>query len=109
MIVHGAKVDDQTRCIHYAGELDVVALRFACCGRFYPCYLCHEQEADHPAQQWPVAARGERAILCGVCKTELSIEAYLMADGCPSCGALFNPGCRLHSDLYFEPTRTVPS
>lgn len=107
MIVYGASVDDQTRCIHYATALDVVAIKFVCCDRYYPCHLCHEQEADHPARQWPVAERGQDAILCGVCKAELSIEAYLLVDECPSCGASFNPNCRLHSDLYFEPLRTV--
>ena len=37
--VLGATVDDQTRCVHYAGPLDIVAIRFHCCGEFYPCLL----------------------------------------------------------------------
>ena len=51
-VVHGATVDDQTRCIHY--------------------------------------------------RTELTVDAYRATDDCPACGAEFNPGCRLHSHLFFE-------
>ncbi|PPF80323.1 hypothetical protein C5B96_11050 [Subtercola sp. Z020] len=100
--VHGPVVDDQTRCIHYATELDVIAIRFACCGQYYPCHLCHAESADHPAVAWPRSSYAERAVLCGVCGSELTIEHYLAVDGCPNCGAAFNPGCRLHSHLYFE-------
>ncbi|MFJ3957110.1 CHY zinc finger protein [Arthrobacter sp. NPDC090010] len=100
--VLGPTVDDQTRCIHYRTPVDVVAIKFACCGEYYPCHLCHEETASHPAQTWPRDARDEHAILCGVCKHELTIEAYLSADTCPSCGALFNERCRLHTHLYFD-------
>jgi uncharacterized CHY-type Zn-finger protein len=107
--VRGPVVDDQTRCIHYRSELDVVAIRFACCGEYYPCHACHAETAGHPAEQWPVAARGERAVLCGACRTELTIAEYLEVDDCPHCGAGFNPGCRLHTELYFEtPVRESP-
>ena len=101
-VVHGATVDDQTRCVHYRTELDVVAIKFACCGRYYPCHACHAEAESHEAAQWPVSAQGERAILCGVCRTELTITEYRAADACPACGAAFNPGCRLHAHLYFE-------
>lgn len=99
--VLGPVVDGQTRCVHYRTELDVVAMRFFCCGEYYPCHLCHEQTADHPAEQWPVDRRGERAVLCGVCGSELAIDEYLRVSGCPRCAAPFNPGCALHSHLYF--------
>ncbi|WP_223691987.1 CHY zinc finger protein [Leifsonia poae] len=102
MRIHGRPVDDQTRCVHYATELDVVAIRFRCCGDYYPCHLCHEECAGHPAEQWPLAERDRLAVLCGVCSTELSIAGYLETTGCPACGADFNPGCRLHTGLYFE-------
>lgn len=29
-VVHGPTVDDQTRCVHYQTDLDVIAIRFAC-------------------------------------------------------------------------------
>ena len=51
--VLGPTADDETRCVHYQTRLDVIAIRFACCGEYYPCNLCHEEAADHPAQTWP--------------------------------------------------------
>lgn len=102
--VLGAVVDDQTRCIHYHSVLDVIAIKFACCGEYYPCHLCHAESAGHAAQVWPVSQQGELAVLCGVCQSELSTTEYLSVDGCPRCSAEFNPGCRLHSHLYFEST-----
>jgi len=100
--IFGKPIDEQTRCAHYATATDVVAIEFACCRRFYPCHLCHEETADHPARQWARGSRGENAILCGVCQQTMSINTYLAVSGCPNCGASFNPGCRLHHYLYFE-------
>lgn len=102
MQIYGKTVDDQTRCVHYATIVDVIAIKFACCGQYYPCHLCHAETADHPARQWPLDQRGEQAILCGVCQSELTIDNYLSVDGCPHCGAAFNERCRLHKHLYFE-------
>lgn len=101
-LVRGLLVDDRTRCEHYHGPLDVIALRFACCREWYPCHECHAALADHPAAQWPIDARGEDAVLCGECGTRLRIDEYLAIEGCPSCHAGFNPGCRLHRRLYFD-------
>lgn len=98
----GSPVDEQSRCVHYAGPTDVVAIRFFCCREYYPCHLCHSESAGHPAAQWPVDARGERALLCGVCDTELTIDEYFAVTTCPTCGAEFNEGCRLHRHLYFD-------
>ncbi len=100
--VHGMLVDGQTRCDHYAGPLDVIALRFACCGDWYPCHLCHSALAGHEARQWSTDDRFTEAVLCGVCGNPLSIKAYLEVSACPACSAGFNPGCRLHHDLYFD-------
>jgi uncharacterized CHY-type Zn-finger protein len=99
--VLGKTVDDQTRCEHYDSVLDVIAIRFACCGEYYPCHLCHAECADHPAEQWPRDRYDREAILCGVCSTELTIAVYLDVDACPSCTAPFNPGCKLHQEYYF--------
>jgi len=103
-VVLGLTIDDQTRCVHYHGPTDVIAIRFACCGSYYPCFECHRECADHPVRVWPTDRRDEPAILCGVCGTELSIRIYQAVSACPSCGAGFNERCRLHWPLYFEVT-----
>ncbi|WP_309081543.1 CHY zinc finger protein [Zhihengliuella sp.] len=99
--VLGSTVDGQTRCVHYRSVLDVVAIKFHCCRAYYPCHLCHEEHADHAAVPWPPEERDVAAVLCGVCRAELTIADYLAIESCPRCGADFNPGCRLHSSLYF--------
>jgi uncharacterized CHY-type Zn-finger protein len=100
--VLGPVVDDETRCIHYRTPLDVIAVKFACCLEFYPCHLCHAETADHAATQWPVDARTEQAVLCGTCGHLLTIAGYLVTEACPACAAPFNPGCKLHPELYFH-------
>ncbi|MGO2003139.1 CHY zinc finger protein [Arthrobacter rhombi] len=102
--VLGQVVDGQTRCAHYQTVLDVIAIRFHCCGEYYPCHLCHaEIPGQHEAICWPVAEYDARAVMCGVCGYELGIAEYLARTDCPCCGARFNPGCKLHADLYFAP------
>ena len=101
--VRGAVVDTETRCIHYSTELDVIAIRFFCCGEFYPCHLCHEEAVDHQSERWPIDRRNEPAVLCGRCGHVLTVGEYGAAETCPSCGGMFNPGCKLHWNLYFDP------
>lgn len=101
----GVDIDEQTRCAHYATELDVIAIKFRCCDTYYPCYQCHEAVADHQPMVWAPADSHERAILCGVCGTKLTIRAYIDSGSvCPDCGGQFNPGCSKHYSLYFDPT-----
>ncbi|PRZ12326.1 putative CHY-type Zn-finger protein [Nesterenkonia sandarakina] len=100
--IRGAVVDEQTRCRHYAGPLDVVAIRFFCCDRWYPCLQCHREAEAHPISRWPQARREELALLCGVCRERFSIAEYLLAQACAHCGAGFNPGCATHHRFYFE-------
>ena len=101
--VQGIDVDAQTRCAHWQGPMDVIALRMKCCGAWFPCFECHAALADHPAQVWPLAQRTQGAVLCGVCGGVLSVSGCLACDSpCPACGAAFNPGCQTHLHLYFE-------
>jgi uncharacterized CHY-type Zn-finger protein len=100
--VLGPVVDQETRCIHYHTPLDVIAIKFACCQEFYPCHLCHAATADHDTEQWPIDSRGEQAVLCGVCGHQQTIAEYLDTGACPACTAPFNPGCKLHTDSYFQ-------
>jgi uncharacterized CHY-type Zn-finger protein len=100
--VLGPVVDEMTRCVHYQTEVDIVAIKFACCNEYYPCHLCHEETADHVARQWKLSDRDQEAVLCGACGTELTITSYLATNECPSCRSPFNERCRLHTHLYFE-------
>ncbi|MER3431742.1 MAG: hypothetical protein C4324_12005 [Blastocatellia bacterium] len=102
--VFGVSVDAQTRCAHWNSPVDVIALRFFCCRRWYPCYQCHLEVADHRAIPVPVALRDEpEAVLCGVCGHKMSVNEYFGCGAqCPTCKAKFNPGCANHYHLYFE-------
>ncbi|MFC7156792.1 CHY zinc finger protein [Halomarina halobia] len=98
----GVSTDGETRCAHYASERDVIAVAFRCCGVYYPCRACHDALADHEAARWPPERFDEPAVLCGACRTTLTVAAYLGCDHvCPACGAAFNPGCARHADRYF--------
>lgn len=101
--VKGKPVDDHTRCVHYHGALDIIAIKFDCCNDYYPCYYCHHETANHPATVWPKTAFKTKAILCGACLKEMTIEAYKASEyECPFCKAAFNPKCAGHDHLYFE-------
>ncbi|WP_129112853.1 CHY zinc finger protein [Halegenticoccus tardaugens] len=101
--LRGVDVDDETRCAHYRTDRDVVAIKFACCGVYYPCHRCHEALADHDPERWGADDRDEPAVRCGVCGAELAVDAYLTSGHrCPDCDAPFNPGCEAHRSLYFE-------
>ncbi len=102
-LVYGKTIDGLTRCEHYHSILDILAIKFPCCDRYYPCFECHQECAGHAPVAWPRSRWKEKAILCGACGAEHTIEAYL-ADPkqCPSCKARFNPRCELHHHLYFE-------
>jgi uncharacterized CHY-type Zn-finger protein len=102
--VRGANLDANTRCRHYHGPTDIIAIRMKCCGEYYACKDCHEELAGHPIEVWPHAEWNREAILCGKCAVELTINQYMNCDSqCPSCRTHFNPGCRNHYHFYFEP------
>lgn len=90
-----------TRREHYSAELDTIAIRFYCCGRYYTCHLCHAECAEHQEEQWPLGRWNLPAILCGAWWTELTIETYLAVDPCRECIAPFIPGCKAQSSYYF--------
>lgn len=102
--VYGDIVDDKTRCLHYHLELDVIAIKFRCCGKYYPCYKCHAGHSSHEIDRWPEAELAtERVVLCGECKSELTFAEYALGDSqCVRCGVRQNPGCRLHYGIYFD-------
>jgi uncharacterized CHY-type Zn-finger protein len=101
--VKGKLVDQQTRCEHYHSALDIIAIKFKCCGDYYPCYQCHGECADHEPAVWKKEEWNTKAVLCGACKQELTINEYLGSNNsCPHCNSAFNPGCSKHHHLYFQ-------
>jgi uncharacterized CHY-type Zn-finger protein len=106
--VHGVNLDSQTRCEHYHGPTDIVAIRMKCCGLYYACKDCHLTLADHPIEVWPESEFDQPAVLCGACGAALTILEYIESDSrCPACGAQFNPGCRNHYHCYFQVPRVA--
>lgn len=99
--IRGAVVDDETRCAHWHGDDDVLAILFPCCRAWYPCRTCHDEHAGHEAVLWRADQTETRALLCGRCGGTLSIRRYRAAGACEACGMRFNEGCRLHHHLYF--------
>ncbi|SPU18138.1 Uncharacterized conserved protein [Niallia circulans] len=100
--IQGFPIDEETRCIHYQQEIDVVAIQFACCGQFYPCYKCHAESAGHEIKKWPKSEFGANAIYCGKCRKTMAISDYLEKGECAHCGTRFNPGCARHYHIYFD-------
>lgn len=107
MAVKGVDLDPETRCRHYHGPTDVVALKFKCCGEYYACKDCHAELADHAPVVWSLAEWDEPAVRCGVCGAELTIRQYVESGArCPACSTAFNPKCRAHYRFYFEERQT---
>src|ERR1700680_2602739 len=101
--VRGVHLDSQTRCEHYRGPTDIIAIKMKCCGLYYACKDCHEKLADHPIAVWPKIEWDQLAVLCGACGAQLTILQYMRSDHrCTACGARFNPGCCSHYHFYFQ-------
>ena len=99
----GKPIDKQTRCSHYHSSSDIIAIKFKCCHQYYPCYSCHDETAGHAAEVWEKEERTTKAVLCGACGHEMTINEYFSSQNqCPSCRSDFNPNCGKHYYLYFE-------
>ncbi|XBW36752.1 hypothetical protein QEN19_002329 [Hanseniaspora menglaensis] len=116
--VCGFLIDQETRCKHWHSEKDIIALKFKCCpDKYYPCLSCHKEKNDaaHIVLKYHLEKeKDEKLILCGKCKKELTFQEYQSKIGpntlkCPSCLSHFNPGCKLHYDMYFEGTEALIS
>src|SRR4051794_944124 len=89
--IYGDLVDEHTRCIHYHNETDIIAIKFRCCGRWYPCFECHAEAESHETEPWQETQFEEKAILCGACGHQLSVNEYFACNfACPSCSSPFN-------------------
>lgn len=100
--VYGLLINENTGCLHHDSSLDVIAIKFKCCMRYYACYSCHLALADHPAERWHSDEFHRNAILCGQCRTEMTIQQYILCKNeCLNCKSQFNSKCELHWDKYF--------
>lgn len=87
-------------CAHWQSPLDIVAIRFHCCGHVYPCLHCHNEAETHPVEPWPVGEDGE-VVLCRACGHWMTATEYLeVYRGC---------GSRVSSDRPASPEPTVSS
>lgn len=101
--VQGVNVDSQTRCAHYHSEIDIIAIKFKCCEKWFPCFECHSETTEHKPEVWKAEEYETPAVLCGNCGNQLSVAEYLDCNSaCPNCRHAFNPGCARHYHLYFE-------
>ncbi|AET38894.1 Hot13p Ecym_3408 [Eremothecium cymbalariae DBVPG len=119
--IKGRLIDAESRCVHWNSRLDIIALKLKCCESFYACYSCHQEltHKDHATHKYNInKSPMEHVILCGVCKNTMTFQKYTSrsfgeADQegistqnqpfcCPFCNSPFNPGCKLHYDLYFD-------
>lgn len=50
--IHGLTVDYESRCTHYHTPLDIIAIKFKCCNKFYSCYKCHNENENHEIIRW---------------------------------------------------------
>lgn len=110
--VGGINVDFETRCAHYHSKVDIIAIKFKCCERWFSCFECHAEMTKHAPQVWNFDEYATPAVLCGACGQQLTITDYLeSASICPQCRRTFNPGCARHYHLYFEslPSRLCAS
>lgn len=119
-IIKGQLVDDETRCTHWHSKLDILGLKFACCdNNYWTCYECHQELAGHPIERIKIAKHSTlKVVICGVCKSQLTWDEYQRYANennskayddsvcsklsCIHCDSLFNPGCKLHYDIYFQ-------
>lgn len=66
-LVHGQPLPDYGTCMHYHHSHRW--LRFPCCGRRYPCDLCHEEMTDGHEMKWA------NRMVCGYCSLEQRVDS----------------------------------
>ncbi|XP_070686953.1 uncharacterized protein [Pempheris klunzingeri] len=76
----GKPLPERGACKHY--KQSHRWLRFPCCGRAYPCDICHDEDQDHPME---LATR----MICGHCAKE---QPYSNGKPCNSCGSMMTRG-----------------
>lgn len=81
-ITEGQPLPNQGACEHFKKSLRW--LRFTCCGRAFPCPICHEKSDCEAADMGVIAAR----MICGKC----SAEQNFANSPCRACGFAMGKG-----------------
>lgn len=76
----GKPLPEKGACKHY--KQSHRWLRFPCCGRAFPCDVCHDEEQDHLME---LATR----MICGHCAKE---QPYTNGKPCINCGGMMTRG-----------------
>ncbi|KAI4905307.1 hypothetical protein NFI96_022721 [Prochilodus magdalenae] len=76
----GKPLPDKGACKHFRQSHRW--LRFPCCGRAYPCDVCHDEDQDHIME---LATR----MICGYCAKE---QPYSTGKPCVACGSMMTRG-----------------
>ncbi|XP_062860153.1 uncharacterized protein si:dkey-24l11.2 [Trichomycterus rosablanca] len=79
-VQQGKPLPEKGACKHY--KQSHRWLRFPCCGRAYPCDLCHDEDQDHLME---LATR----MICGFCAKE---QPYSNGKPCFGCGGMMTKG-----------------
>ncbi|XP_030647234.1 RING finger and CHY zinc finger domain-containing protein 1 isoform X2 [Chanos chanos] len=66
----------ESGCDHYVRNC---SLKAPCCGKFYVCRLCHDEEESHQMDRFHV-----KEVRCGVCSTVQEVQQW-----CQECGIKF--------------------
>lgn len=98
-MIFGIDLDSQSRCVHYHGSNDIVALKCQACQKYYACYHCHDEMEGHAFMA--TDASEAFPVICGACHSFLSKKEYDLKI-CPNCQNPFNPECAKHSSIYFN-------
>ncbi|XP_016102172.1 uncharacterized protein [Sinocyclocheilus grahami] len=75
-VQQGKPLPDKGACRHF--KQSHRWLRFPCCGRAYPCDVCHDEDQDHLME---LATR----MICGYCAKE---QPYCSGKPCVGCGGM---------------------
>ena len=73
-LIPGTALPAKGTCKHYPHSYRW--LRFPCCGKRFPCDLCHEEESDGHHMKWAYRH------VCGFCSTEQVIQLRLWLHSC---------------------------
>ncbi|XP_072409275.1 uncharacterized protein [Chiloscyllium punctatum] len=80
VLQYGKPLPEFGTCVHYKKSFRW--LRFPCCGRAYPCDVCHDDDQDHVMEM-------ANRMICGYCAKE---QPYSNGKPCISCRAMMTKG-----------------